>query len=299
MTIESAQFKRLIRFVSSDGNTYFGDAILPEGSIDVYQCKTAFKINGDIFGDYQLTEEILTVTKLLSPLAAEQVPAIRCVGMNYIKHAIELKMQIPKYPVVFFKPTSAIVGPEDPILVPSACQIHGAKIDYEVEMVIVIGKTGRDIEEKDAQDYILGYTIGNDVSQRTWQMDRGGTQFGVGKMFDTFAPIGPAIISKHELTDTSNLRIYSQVNGEQRQDSNTQDMIFDVNKVVSFMSMGTTLKPGDIIFTGTPSGVAVGLEHTPYLVDGDEIFFHIDQIGNLKTKVEFEKPNQKILEYYT
>lgn len=218
--------------------------------------------------------------------------------MNYIKHALELKMDIPKYPVIFFKPTTSITGPTDPILVPSACQIHPpAKVDYEIELVIVIGKKGKDIPAYKAEEYIMGYTIGNDVSQRTWQMERGGTQFSVGKMFDTFAPIGP--VAPSILGNTSNLRIYSKVNSDIRQDSNTSDMIFDCKEIVSFMSLGTTLKPGDLIFTGTPSGVAVGLNPPPYLKHGDELFFHIDQIGHLKNKVVFSKPDKSIMELYT
>lgn len=220
--------------------------------------------------------------------------------MNYIEHALELKMEIPKYPVIFFKPTTAITGPADPIIVPSACQIHSpAKVDYEVELVIVIGKQGRDIPVEEAHNHILGYTIGNDVSQRTWQMERGGTQFGVGKMFDTFAPIGPAIVSPKILSNPSDVKITSKVNGELRQSSHTSDMIFNCNEVVSFMSIGTTLQPGDIIFTGTPSGVAVGLTPSPYLKHGDDVEFFIERIGYLRNKVVFEQPDSRIIDLYT
>ncbi|CDK24070.1 unnamed protein product [Kuraishia capsulata CBS 1993] len=282
-------FKRLIRFEAKDGNTYHGDAILPEGSIDVYEAKTAYVILGNVLSkDYVITNHIAEISKLLSPLSESQIPSLRCVGMNYIKHAIELKMEIPKYPVLFFKPTSAVVGPSDPIIVPAACQMPPAKVDYEVEMAIVIGKTGKNIPVEEAHEYIMGYTIGNDVSQRTWQMDRGGTQFGVGKMFDNFAPLGPSIVSSEVLPDANNLHITSKVNGEIRQDSRTSDMIFTTSEVVSFMSIGTTLRPGDVIFTGTPSGVAVGLEHTPWLKDGDEVEFEIENIGVLRNKLVFE-----------
>lgn len=273
---------------------------MPEDEIDIYKCKRANIIEGDIFGDYKITDKTIEISRLLSPLSEKQVPSLRCVGMNYIKHALELKMDIPKYPVVFFKPTSAITGPCDPILVPSVCQIHPpAKVDYEVELVIVIGKEGKDITVDKAHEYIMGYTIGNDVSQRTWQMERGGTQFGVGKMFDSFAPIGPAIVSPSILENTSDLRIYSMVNNNIRQDSNTSDMIFNCKEVVAFMSIGTTLRPGDLIFTGTPSGVAVGIDPPPYLRNGDEVYFHIDKIGNLRNKVVFDEPDQSIMELYT
>lgn len=277
--------------MAADGLTYFGD-VLDE---DVYAATHASVIEGDVFGEYTVTTKKLAIQKLLSPLGEDQVPHIRCVGMNYIKHAHELKMQIPTYPVIFFKPTTALLGPSDPIVVPSVCQIDGAKIDYEVELVIVIGKEGRDIPLDKAKEHILGYTIGNDVSQRTWQMQRGGTQFGVGKMFDTFAPVGPAIVSPDAVPDISNLRVYSSVNGDVRQDSNTDDMIFTCDEIVSFVSIGTTLRPGDMIFTGTPSGVAVGLPDEPYLKDGDEVFFHIDKLGELKNKVVFEKADQEII----
>lgn len=281
-------FKRLVRFEGADGKVYFGDAILGPGEEDVYQATEAYVIEGDVLGEHTVTSTKVGIRKLLTPLDASQIPNIRCVGMNYTKHAIEIKMEIPKWPVLFFKPRSALVGPSDPIVVPAACQMPPAKIDYEVEMVIVIGKQCRDVTPDEAHKYILGYSIGNDVSQRTWQMERGGTQFGAGKMFDTFCPFGPAIVSSSVLPQTSGLKISTKVNGITRQESDTSDMIFDCFKVVSFMSTGTTLNPGDIILTGTPSGVAVGLSPSPYMKEGDEVELYIEKIGKLRNKIEFE-----------
>lgn len=300
-----ASFKRLIRFVSEDDKVYFGDAIVhPEetGIVDLRFTKEAWIIVGNVFsGKYIVTNIKKPVKKLLSPVPMEELQSVRCIGMNYAMHAAELKLTSPKYPVIFYKPKTAVTGPETEITVPGFAQVSGhdmdkdcaapPQIDYETELVIVIGKSGKDIVPKDAYDYILGYTVGNDVSQRTWQTVRGGSQFSTGKMFDNWAPIGPGIVAQSVIKNPNDLKIQSIVNGELRQNSNTFDMIFSVADLVSFVSQGTTLLPGDLIFTGTPSGVAAGMKkgHRKWLKDLDECVCQIEAIGSIKNRVVFEK----------
>lgn len=286
-------FKRLIRFIATDNQTYFGEAIL-RANQDPRFATQASVIVGDIFGNYVITNEVKSVKKLLSPIAPEQVRSIRLIGMNYTKHALEIGASIPKYPVVFYKPVTALGNPTDPIVVPKFAQVlddkrHDIQVDYETELVIVIGKKGVNIPKAKVFDHILGYTIGNDVSQRTWQLPRGGSQFSVGKMFDSWAPVGPAIVSPEVITNPNGLKIESVINGETRQSSDTSDMIFDVVNTVHYLSQGTTLMPGDLIFTGTPSGVAAGMKSPKWLKNNDTCICRIEQIGSIENKVVFEK----------
>jgi len=232
---------------------------------------------------------VLSIDKVLPPLDSKSIGTIRMIGMNYRKHAIEINLPIPKYPCLFYKPASTINGPSDDIIIPKVAQIEDIKIDYEAELVVVIGKQGKDIKESEALNYILGYTAGNDVSQRTWQIERGGSQFSTGKMFDTWAPIGPVIVSTNVIPDPNDLKITSKINDEMRQNSLTNDMIFNVKKLVSFLSQGTTLLPGDIIFTGTPQGVGSGFKPIPkWLRNGDIVEIEIENIGTIQNKVKFD-----------
>lgn len=281
-------FKRLVRFVAADGKTYFGDAILPSGSSDSRRSEKAYKIVGDVFSDHTITDEVLTIEKLLSPLESDQIKTVRMIGMNYRRHAEEIGLALPQWPCLFYKPSSAISSAVEDIVVPKVAQIEGNAIDYEAELVVVIGKRGKDIAEADALDYVLGYTAGNDLSQRTWQIERGSTQFSLGKMFDTWAPIGPALVSPRAIRDPNNLKIGSKINGEVRQGSTTNDAIFSVKKLISFLSQGTTLQPGDLIFTGTPEGVGAGFKPAKWLKDGDLVEVGIECIGTLQNKVRFE-----------
>lgn len=156
----------------------------------------------------------------------------------------------PKYPVLFYKPRTALTGPFDPIPVPAPA-LEAEGLDYECELVVVIGKEARDISETDALGYVMGYTVGNDISHREWQLKRGGGQWSLGKGFDGWAPIGPGIVSSAIIRDPQRLRISTKLNGKTVQDSSTEDMIFSVAKTIAFLSQGTTLLPGDLIFTGT------------------------------------------------
>ncbi len=199
---------------------------------------------------------------------------IVCVGLNYAKHAKESGMEPPSEPVLFFKATSAICGPNDPVVIPK----NSTKTDWEVELAVIIGKKAQYVEEANAMDYVAGYTLHNDYSERAFQLEQGG-QWVKGKSADTFAPIGPFIATKDEIDDPHQLRLWLKVNGALLQDSNTNDLIFGIPKLVSYISQYMTLLPGDIISTGTPAGVGLGLNPPRYLKPGDEVELGIDGLG--------------------
>jgi 2-keto-4-pentenoate hydratase/2-oxohepta-3-ene-1,7-dioic acid hydratase in catechol pathway len=199
---------------------------------------------------------------------------IVCIGLNYAKHAAESGMSVPSEPVVFFKSTTAVCGPYDNIVIPR----NSEKTDWEVELAVIIGKKASYINEEDAMDYVAGYTLHNDYSERAFQLERGG-QWVKGKSNDTFAPLGPVMVTKDEITDPQNLRLWLSVNGEMLQDSNTNDMIFNVKHIVSYLSQFMTLLPGDVISTGTPFGVGLGFKPPRYLKAGDVVELGIDNLG--------------------
>ena len=199
---------------------------------------------------------------------------IVCVGLNYAQHAAESGMDIPEEPVLFFKATSAIVGPNDPIIIPKGSE----KTDWEVELAIVVGKKASYVSEKDALNHVAGYVLHNDVSERAFQLERSG-QWVKGKSCDTFAPIGPFIATPDEIGDPNNLNLWLTLNGEQMQNSSTSDFIFNIQHVVSYISQYMTLLPGDIISTGTPFGVGLGLTPPRYLQDGDIMELGIEGLG--------------------
>ncbi len=200
---------------------------------------------------------------------------IVCVGLNYAQHAAESGMDIPKEPVLFFKATSALVGPNDDIIIPKG----STKTDWEVELAIVIGKKASYIKENDVMEHIAGYVLHNDVSERAFQLERSG-QWVKGKSCDTFAPIGPFIATTDEIKDPNNLNLWLKLNGEIMQNSSTSDFIFNVQQVVSHISQFMTLLPGDIISTGTPFGVGLGLTPPKYLKDRDVIELGIEGLGS-------------------
>ena len=199
---------------------------------------------------------------------------IVCVGLNYAKHAAESGMDIPEEPVLFFKASSAIVGPNDPIVIPKGSE----KTDWEVELAVVIGKKASYVTEEDAFDHIAGYVLHNDVSERAYQLERSG-QWVKGKSCDTFAPIGPFIATPDEIGDPNNLNLWLKLNGEEMQNSSTSDFIFNIQHVVSYISQFMTLLPGDIISTGTPFGVGLGLTPPRYLKEGDVVELGIEGLG--------------------
>tara|TARA_B110000261_G_scaffold110299_1_gene123420 strand:+ start:2208 stop:3062 length:855 start_codon:yes stop_codon:yes gene_type:complete len=199
---------------------------------------------------------------------------IVCVGLNYAQHAAESGMDVPEEPVLFFKATSAIVGPNDPIIIPKGSE----KTDWEVELAIVIGKKASYVSEKDALNHVAGYVLHNDVSERAFQLERSG-QWVKGKSCDTFAPIGPFIATPDEIGDPNNLNLWLTLNGEEMQNSSTSDFIFNIQYVVSYISQYMTLLPGDIISTGTPFGVGLGLKPPRYLKDRDVVELGIEGLG--------------------
>ena len=191
---------------------------------------------------------------------------IIAIGFNYVNHAAEMAVELPTEPLVFMKATSALTGPFDSVIQPR----NATKLDYESELVIVIGRRAQYISEEDVFDYIAGYTVGHDVSERAFQRERGG-QFTKGKSADTFAPVGPYLVTRDHVDDVQNLSIWSEVNGEMRQQGNTADMVFGVKEIVSHLSQFMTLYPGDLIFTGTPAGVGDGMVPPSYLQPGDVV----------------------------
>jgi 2,4-didehydro-3-deoxy-L-rhamnonate hydrolase len=206
---------------------------------------------------------------------------IVCVGLNYADHAKEGGMDIPAEPILFFKATSAIVGPNDDMVIPK----NSEKSDWEVELAVVIGKKASYVSEEEAMDYVAGYCVHNDYSEREFQLERGG-QWVKGKSCDTFAPIGPFLATKDEIDDVNNLRLWLKVNGEMKQDGTTADFIFGIPFLVSYISQYMTLHPGDIISTGTPAGVGLGFSPPQYLKAGDEVELGIDGLGASKQKVK-------------
>lgn len=199
---------------------------------------------------------------------------IVCIGLNYAKHAAESGMAVPAEPVVFFKATTALCGPYDNVVIPR----NSEKTDWEVELAVIIGKKASYIEENEAMDYVAGYALHNDYSERAFQLERSG-QWVKGKSNDTFAPLGPVLVTKDEMTDPENLRLWLSVDGEMLQDSNTNDMIFGIKHVVSYLSNFMTLLPGDVISTGTPFGVGLGFKPPRYLKGGEVIELGIDGLG--------------------
>lgn len=200
-----------------------------------------------------------------------------CVGLNYAKHAEESGMEVPREPVLFFKATSAIVGPNDDLVIPRGSQ----KTDWEVELGVVIGKKANYVSEDEAMDYVAGYVLHNDYSEREFQLERSG-QWVKGKSCDTFAPLGPYLVTKDEITNPHNLNLWLKLNGEIKQQSNTSDFVFNIPQVVSYISQFMSLLPGDIISTGTPFGVGMGLKPQRYLKPGDIVELGIDGLGSSK-----------------
>jgi len=204
---------------------------------------------------------------------------IVCVGLNYAMHAEESGMDIPEEPILFFKASSAIVGPYDSIVIPKGSK----KTDWEVELAVIIGKKTSYVSEIDAMDHVFGYVLHNDVSERAYQLEHSG-QWVKGKSCDSFAPVGPFIATSDEIKDPNNLDLWLKLNGEVMQKSNTSDFIFNIQYVVSYISQFMTLLPGDIISTGTPFGVGMGLTPPRYLKEGDVVELGIEGLGISKQR---------------
>ena len=213
--------------------------------------------------------------RLGSPVARPS--KIVCIGLNYAQHAKETNAAVPKEPILFFKSTTSLIGPYDTVTIPK----NSVKTDWEVELAFVIEKKASYVQEHEAMDYVAGYVLHNDISEREFQLERGGT-WDKGKGCDTFAPVGPWLVTKDEIPDPHNLRLWLKVNDKMMQDSNTDDLIFNIPFLVSYISQFMTLLPGDIISTGTPAGVGLGFNPPVYLKDGDVIELGIDGLGTSK-----------------
>ncbi|KAL1966636.1 hypothetical protein VTN77DRAFT_4047 [Rasamsonia byssochlamydoides] len=267
-------WSRLIRFISEEGKTSYGEpdienieqleSWLQDGSLYAHEL-----LGNDPFS-LAAGSRRLRVKQLLAVLTPDDVPIVRCVGLNYIKHIQEGGRTPPPYPSIFIKASTCIAGFDEDIPIPKLAQ---DSLDYEGELAIIIGKTGKNIPQEHALEYIAGYCSSNDISCRKWQRDPAYAgavpQWCFSKGFDKFAPIGPVIVSPKLVGAADTLHLQTYVNGALRQDSSTSDMLFNVRDIVSFASQGTTLQKGTVIMTGTPSGVAMGMKPAPaYLKDG-------------------------------
>jgi 2-keto-4-pentenoate hydratase/2-oxohepta-3-ene-1,7-dioic acid hydratase in catechol pathway len=238
------------------------------------------ELSGDVMTDnYMLTHREVVPVRWLSPLAPA---AIFCIGLNYAKHILESKMPTPQEPVVFMKNPAAAIGHNEDIRIPKVCD---DELDFEGELAVVIGKACRDVERKDVNSVIRGYCVANDISARIWQLQRGGSQWVRGKSFDSFAPLGPFIVTPDEIEDPGGLAICTKVNDQTMQNSNTSDMIFDVPALVSFCSQDTTLLPGTVIMTGTPEGVGWTRQPRVTLKAGHQISVEIEGLGCLQNLI--------------
>ena len=216
---------------------------------------------------------------LASPIARPS--KIVCIGLNYADHAKETNAQIPKEPIIFFKSTTALIGPNDDVIIPK----NSKKTDWEVELAVVIGKRALYVEEGEALNYVAGYCLHNDLSEREFQIERGG-QWVKGKSCDTFAPLGPYLATQDEISDVNNLKLWLKVNGQTMQNGNTSNFIFKVPFIISYLSQFMTLLPGDVISTGTPAGVGLGMNPQVYLKPGDVVELGIDGLGTSKQNVK-------------
>jgi 2-keto-4-pentenoate hydratase/2-oxohepta-3-ene-1,7-dioic acid hydratase in catechol pathway len=266
---------RLLRLHTATGPRYARER--PDG--------TRCFIEGDPLGAFRDTSEAAPAdAPVLAPIAP---PVVLCIGLNYRAHAQETGARIPEHPVLFMKSPAAVIGPGVPVEIPR--QAASTKVDYECELAVVIARRCRNVSAAQALDYVAGYTCANDVSARDWQMEWGGGQFCRGKTFDTFCPLGPALVTREDIPDPNALAIRTVLNGETMQSSNTRDMIFDVRTLVSFLSASTTLPPGTLILTGTPSGVGVARQPQVFLRPGDEVSVEIEGIGSLTNPVTEER----------
>ncbi len=206
---------------------------------------------------------------------------IVCLGLNYRDHAAESGMAVPSEPVLFSKYPTSVIGPEEPIVLPP----DSDQVDYEAELVFVIGREGRNVPVGEAMEYVVGYTCGHDVSARDYQLRRGGGQWMVGKTWDTFAPIGPVLVTADELPDPHRLAIRCLLNGEVMQNSSTSQFVFTIPEIVAYLSRIMTLEPGDLVFTGTPPGVGFARKPPVFLKPGDVVEIQIEGIGTLRNPV--------------
>lgn len=264
---------RLIRFIDNNDETHLGREI---------NGRTAEILEGKPFANLIPTGFMRPIHRLLAPCDPVN---IFCIGLNYREHAAETGAPLPANPVVFMKPTTTVIGPETSIRLPAACN-RGPEVDYEAELAVLIGRTARNVPASYALDHVFGYTCANDVSARRWQKHGGGGQWIRGKGFDSFCPLGPALVTADEIPDPQSLEVQCRLNGATMQAGHTGDMIFSVAEIITHLSRDTTLLPGTLILTGTPSGVGFARQPPVFLAKGDEVTVEITGIGQLSNRVE-------------
>ena len=266
---------KIIRYLDPQGVASYG-AEQADGTVR--------RIEGDVLGAHHVTNETATVRKRLAPIVPAQILGV---GLNYRHHAAESGMKAPELPVLFVKGINTLQHPGDPILIPT--HLPSDEVDYECELAVVIGRACKNVDRAHALDYVLGYTCANDVSARDWQIKRGGGQWCRGKFFDTFCPLGPCLVTTDEIKNPNDLKIATRINGVTLQDWTTSDKIFDVPRIIEFLSASTTLVPGTVILTGTPHGVGMAAKPVPrWLKPGDIVTIEIERIGQLTNPVALE-----------
>ncbi|TVY84568.1 Fumarylacetoacetate hydrolase domain-containing protein [Lachnellula suecica] len=281
-------FNYLVRFEDQEGHIHYGEASPQDAQSDLVGRSLKVYKGGALWDDnFLLSETVATVSRVLSPIAS--TPIIHGVGLNYKAHAEEGNLKLPPFPILFVKYPDTLAGPFEDIPIDK----EAWQLDYEGELAVVIGKKCKSLSpSENPLDYILGYTIGNDVSSRYWQdKTRSSGQHGYAKSFDKFSPLGPVLVSTQAIPDPSKLKIITHVNGELRQESGTDSMIFDVASIIRHLSRGITLQPGTVILTGTPDGVAAFRTPSPWLQNGDVVEIEITGIGKIRNKMVFEDEN--------
>ncbi len=254
------------------------DASLPQSMIELLAREEGLSRARAAF-ETGLEKGLFAVGRLLAPIP--RPGKVICIGLNYLDHAKESGVDAPAEPVCFSKFSSAVIGPESAIELPPTSQ----QVDYEAELVVVIGQAGRDIPLEKAREHVAGYLNGNDVSARDWQLGRPGGQWLLGKTPDTFAPIGPYLVTADEIPDPESLTVQLRLNGETMQNSNTNQLIFGIDRLIAHLSALVTLAPGDVIFTGTPPGVGMARKPPVFLKPGDVVEVEIAGLGILKNPV--------------
>ncbi|XP_014561253.1 hypothetical protein COCVIDRAFT_12101 [Bipolaris victoriae FI3] len=285
-------WRRLIRFIAEEDNVeHLGEPL--DANIDVGAAlASGEKVQARLFTRTSVlslqnkpTSTVLTVSRLLPPLSKSEVGTIRCIGLNYRKHAKEMNLDLPNHPTLFFKPATCLGAPNAPLLIPY--QATNGQADYEAELAVIIGKAARNVTKENAMEYVLGYTCSNDVTARVHQFN--GAQWGFGKGFDGFAPLGPCLVSAATIPDPGQIELKTVLNGETMQYSVANDMIFSIPEIVAYLSQGTTLEPGTVIMSGTPHGIGVSKVPKVWLKQGDDLRIVMSHgMGSLVTPVVYE-----------
>jgi len=285
-TVETADGLRVVSVVETDGEQRFVDLAAVDPSLPSTMIEL-LSLEDGLARAAEASQRGATDANFVDGTLRAPVPRpdkVLCIGLNYRDHAAESNMPIPDEPVCFSKFSQTVIGPEEPIKLPKVAK----QVDYEAELVIVIGRRGKNIPESDARSYVAGYMNGHDVSARDWQVGRPGGQWLLGKSPDTFAPTGPYLVTADQVPDPHGLDIKLRLNGELMQDSNTREFIFTVEQLIAHVSQLITLVPGDLIFTGTPPGVGMARKPPVFLKPGDVVEVEIEGLGVLRNPVVAE-----------